>query len=65
MEDVKSRLDEITQEIMEIKKSLIGKPLDKQKTKQAWLDMQKAGKEISRKWKGANAAEEIRHQRSK
>lgn len=65
MQNIKSRLDEITEEIMEIKKSLIAKPLDKKKTRKAWLDMKKASKDISKRWKGPAAVKEIKKQRTK
>lgn len=43
----------------------ISKPVDMKKTKEAWQDMQKLGKKISRKWKGPSAVDEIRDQRTK
>ncbi|MBI4171041.1 MAG: AbrB/MazE/SpoVT family DNA-binding domain-containing protein [Candidatus Aenigmarchaeota archaeon] len=41
------------------------KPVDIKKSMKAWEDMQKAGKEISKRWKGPSAVEEIRQQRTK
>ncbi len=44
---------------------LIRKRVDLKKTKEAWRDMQKLSKEISKKWKGPSVVEEIRDQRTK
>lgn len=44
---------------------IVRKQIDLKKTKKAWKDLQKAGKEISKKWEGPPAVEEIREQRTK
>ena len=64
--EIKGHLDRVTQELIQIKKLIIGLEVkDKRKTEQAWDDLMSVSKEISRAWKGENAVEEIRDQREK
>ena len=44
---------------------IVRKQIDLKKTKKAWENLQKIGKEASKKWKGPSAVEEIRDQRTK
>lgn len=44
---------------------LLRKPVDVKKTLEAWHNLQKVGKEASKKWKGPSAVEEIKNQRTK
>jgi len=63
---IKGHLDRVTQELIQIKKLIIGLEVkDKRKTEHAWDDLMSVSKEISRAWKGENAVEEIRDQREK
>ena len=64
--EIEGHLDRVTQELIQIKKLIIGLEVkDKWKTEQAWDDLMSVSKEISRAWKGENAVEEIRDQREK
>ena len=53
----------INEKLAEMKKAAAD-PAKREKTLIAWKDMQKASKEISKKWKGS-AIEEIKSQRRK
>ena len=64
--EIKHRVDKLSEEIVEIKKVLITlRPVDKKKSEKAWKDILRTSKEISKKWKGKGAVEEIREQRTK
>lgn len=63
---LKEHLDRMTQELEQIKKIVIGlEERDKEKTEEAWVDLMKASKEISRRWEGVSAVNEIKNQREK
>ena len=63
---IEHRLDELSEEIVKIKKVLITlHPIDKKKSQKAWKDLQIASKDVSKKWKGKEAVGEIREQRTK
>jgi hypothetical protein len=63
---LKEHLDRITQELTEVKKIAIRlKAVDREKTERAWKDLVLASQEISQKWEGASAVEEIGLQREK
>ncbi len=65
-ENLMERLDHITQDVAELKKSLlIIQVRDAKKSEEAWKGLLVASDAISRKWKGPSAVEEIREQRSK
>jgi hypothetical protein len=64
--NIKEQLDRISRELMQLKKMLVyDGVIDKQKTEVAWKNLLNASKEISKKWKGPSAVEEIRGQREK
>jgi len=54
----------IDDKIMALKRAA-NNPASREKTMHAWKDMENAGKEISKKWKGADAVKEIKSQRRK
>ena len=63
---IEDRVDELSEEIVKIKRVLIMLyPADKKKSERAWKDLIKASKEVSKKWRGKGAVEEIRDQRTK
>ena len=63
---LKGHLNRITQELMEAKKIAIRlETIDQEKAERAWEDLMLASEEISQKWEGPSAAEEIRLQREK
>jgi hypothetical protein len=64
--NIKEQLDRISRELMQLKKMLVyDGVIDKQKTEIAWENLLNASKEISKKWRGPCAVEEIRRQREK
>lgn len=64
--NIKKHLDHISRELTLLKKRLIyGGVIDKQKTETAWKNLLNTSKQISKKWKGPSAVEEIRKQRGK
>ena len=66
LEIVKERLDRITEELTQIKKDLIRlEVIDNEKIEKAWNDLMIASDEISSKWQGPSAVEEVRLQREK
>lgn len=63
---LKEHLDRMTQELMEVKKIAIRlETIDQEKAERAWKDLMSASEEISQKWEGPSAVEEIRLQREK
>lgn len=65
-ENLMERLDHITQDVAEIKKSLLViRVRDVKKSEAAWKGLLAAADVVSKKWKGPSAVEEIREQRSK
>jgi len=66
IQTLREHLDRMTQELNQIKKIVIGlEDRDKEKAERAWNDLMIASKEISRRWKGFSAINEIRNQREK
>lgn len=66
MDEVKNRLEHITEDLSSIKKALITIEVgDAEKNEGAWRDIVAASREISKRWKGPSAVEEIRAQREK
>lgn len=64
--NIKEQLDRISRELMQLKKMVVYEGvIDKQRTEMAWKNLLNASKQISRKWKGPSAVEEIRRQREK
>jgi len=63
---LKEHLDRMTQELMEVEKIAIRlETIDQEKAERAWKDLMSASEEISQKWEGPSAVEEIRLQREK
>ncbi len=66
MDEVKIKLEHIMEDVDAIKKALIrAETLDKKKTEAAWKDLTEASAEISKRWKGPSAVNEIKAQRTK
>jgi len=64
--DIKSRIERICREINELKKMFILEGIiDKEKNELAWRNLLILSKEISARWEGFSAVEEIRNQREK
>lgn len=64
--NIKEHLDRISKELSQIKKLLINQwTIDQKKMNVHWEDFLDTSKEISKKWKGPSAVEEIRQQREK
>ena len=65
-QNIWERLEYVTHEISEIKKTIVkDKLVDKQKTENAWNELVRASKDVSRLWIGKSAVEEIADQRTK
>jgi len=63
---LKEHLERMTQELMEVEKIAIRlETIDQEKAERAWKDLMSASEEISQKWEGPSAVEEIRLQREK
>lgn len=63
---LKEHLERMTQELMEVKKIAIRlETVDREKAERAWKDLMLASEEISGRWKGPSAVEEIGLQREK
>ena len=63
---LKKHLDSITQELTEAKKIAMRLgTADREKAEIAWTDLMIASEEISRRWAGPSASEEIAVQREK
>lgn len=66
IEYIKERLDNIEQELIKLRKMTIyRKPIDPDKTGKAWNELMALSKEISDRWEGKSAVEEIKDQREK
>lgn len=64
--NIKEQLDRISRELMQLKKMVVYEGvIDKQRTERAWKNLLNASKQISRRWKGLSAVEEIKRQREK
>lgn len=64
--NIKEQLDRISRELMQLKKMVVYEGvIDKQRTERAWKNLLNASKQISRRWKGLSAFEEIKRQREK
>lgn len=64
--NIKGRIERIYREITELKKILILESvIDKEKNEVAWRNLLTLSKEISARWEGFSAVEEIRNQREK
>jgi hypothetical protein len=64
--NMKEHLDHISREVSQLKKALIFEGIiDKQKTEATWKGLLNTSRQISKKWKGPSAVEEIKGQREK
>jgi hypothetical protein len=61
---LQEHLGRMAEELMEVKKIAMRlETIDKEKADRAWKDLMSASEEISQKWGGPSAVEEIRLQR--
>ncbi len=68
MREIKERLERIKRELAEIEKMPISRGFratDRRDCEEAWKALLSLNEEISRRWKGPSAAEEIRLQRER
>ena len=66
LEVLKEHLDHMTRELTEVKKIIIGlETINRERSEQAWNDLMSVSAEVSRRWQGPTAVEEIRLQREK
>ncbi len=66
LQALREHLDRMTQELAEIKKIVINsETIDKERAQRAWNDLMSASEEISQRWEGPSAVEEIGLQREK
>ena len=66
LEILKEHLAHITQDLTEVKKIIISlETIDRERSERAWSDLMSVSAEVSRRWQGPTAAEEIRLQREK
>jgi len=64
-EEVKKHLDQLEEQVVQLRKLLIYPAVNPRHSDQAWNDLMSASEEISRQWKGMSAVEEVRDQREK
>ena len=63
---LRERLDQLTHEIVQLKSILIYQSTpDKARSSGDWRDLLKASEEVSNRWSGSSALEEIQEQRGK
>ena len=61
LEDLKEHVDHLTNEVAQVKKMVLEMELkDRAKVEEAWKDLMLASEEISKRWRGQSAVEEIR-----
>jgi len=66
LREVMERLEHITEEIIQTKKRVMKLEVgDKEKREGAWEDLMAASEEISNRWRGYSAVEEVKSQRDK
>jgi hypothetical protein len=66
LREVMERLEHITEEIIQTKKRVMKLEVgDKEKREGAWGDLMAASEEISNRWRGYSAVEEVKSQREK
>lgn len=66
LEILKEKINHIEEDLVTVKRTIIKLDLkDRKKTDSAWSNLLSVSKEISKKWKGLSAVEEIRKQREK
>jgi len=64
-EVILKKIDHLSKEMEDIRQVLLrSKPRDGKRSEEAWNDLMKLSEEISAKWQGPSAAQEIRAQRS-
>ncbi len=65
-EDIRAHMDHIMEEVNELKMAIIALNIrNEERTEKAWKDLMLASIEISKRWKGPSAVDEIRNQRDK
>ncbi len=65
-EKLQQQVTRLEREILQLRKLLISHGLhDRKKAERAWQKLLAASEEISQRWSGPSAVEEIRHQREK
>ena len=63
---IKEHLDSIEREVIQLRKAVIyGKLVDSDRNQKAWAKLMELSDEISERWEGPAAVEEIRSQREK
>ena len=66
MKHIQEHLDSIEQEVVQLRKvAIYNKVVDNDKTQKAWTELIALSGEISERWKGPAAVEEVRSQREK
>ena len=66
LEVLKGHLDHLAQELTEVRKSIINmEVIDRERSERAWIDLMSVSAEVSRRWQGPTAVEEIRLQRER
>ena len=66
MKRIKEHLDSIEQEVVQLRKvTIYSKVTDGDKNQKAWTELMALSDEISERWKGPSAVEEVRSQREK
>lgn len=60
------KMDHLTEEMEGIRQMLLkSKPQDEKQSEEAWSNLMRLSKQISAKWQGPSAVEEIRSQRNR
>ena len=66
MKYIKEHLDSIEQAVVQLRKvAIYNKVVDNDKIQKAWTELIALSKEISERWKGPSAVDEVRSQREK
>jgi 5-bromo-4-chloroindolyl phosphate hydrolysis protein len=66
MKYIKEHLDSIEREVIQLRKvTIYNKVIDSDKNQKAWTELMALSSEISERWKGPSAVEEVRSQREK
>jgi len=66
MKNIKEHLDSIEQEVVQLRKvAIYNRAIDNDKTQKAWTELMALSGEISERWKGHSAVDEVRSQREK
>ena len=66
LEVLKEKINHIEEDLISLKNTIMKMDInDSKKSEVSWKDLLSASKEISKKWKGLSAVEEIKKQREK